>query len=560
MKIKRLANFTAASLLMVSSLLTFSLPLVHAVAQNCTWTGSGVDTKFSTVANWSNCGGAAPLNGDNLVFPTGASNYSPNNDLTSASFNTITFSGVQTTIDFYDISGNTIILTGGVSNVGTTSNGYTTDALLNVPLTINSNISVVISDLQALVFFNMPISGSGNITESGNGGLLLNGDNAGYTGTVTVNSATLFASSPNAIGTGSAPGAIINSGADFVMVSCIPFDLNGNLTLNGNSSITTGDFPNPKFGNTSSACNSSGGSGVVEDYGVANDPAGTSAFNGRITLGSDITFAGTLDKTIIKGQLSGQFKITMLPGYVGKLDVQSTNNTSLLPNGVYTSPLFQKTLSDSQPSTYVNIYGNNLITIDGARNSVFVDDGGILKGTGTLSILDVGSKGTVAPGHSPGCMTVNALSLAGTFQAEIGGTDPCTGYDQIKVLSGGTLDVSNGTLDVILYNGFAPKVGQSYTVIDNQNPAASAITGTFTGLAEGSTVAKNGVTYSVTYKGGDGNDAVLTVTKVDASALPAKPNTGFMLASARPSVILAITTLAAASLIFASRKLRTNTK
>ena len=131
-----------------------------------------------------------------------------------------------------------------------------------------------------------------------------------------------------------------------------------------------------------------------------------------------------------------------------------------------------------------------------------------------------------------------------------------TRYDQIKVT--GTVDLTGSTLDATLYGGFVPKVGQSYTIIDND--AADAVTGTFTGIANGGTYSNQGVTYTVNYDGGDGNDVVLTVKAVDAAAVPAKPDTGFALVSAHPMLALATSTLAAAAILVAARKLRPSVK
>ena len=176
-------------------------------------------------------------------------------------------------------------------------------------------------------------------------------------------------------------------------------------------------------------------------------------------------------------------------------------------------------------------------------------------GNGQIAGLYAGAGSIVAPGHSPGCITsTQDISIAGTYQVQVGGTDPCTGYDQLKVTGAVNIN-SPGALDVTLYNGFVPKVGQAYTIIDND--AADAVIGTFAGIAEGGTYTNQGVTYSVTYKGGDGNDVVLTVTAVDASKLPKKPNTGLLLVSAHPMISLGASVLAAGLLYGASRRVKT---
>jgi hypothetical protein len=210
------------------------------------------------------------------------------------------------------------------------------------------------------------------------------------------------------------------------------------------------------------------------------------------------------------------------------------------------------TVSDDQSSTGQFVSTNETLIVDGKVGATVVNTGGVLKGTGAIvGDLTVNTGGIVAPGHSPGCLTMNNLSLAGTYQAEIGGTDPCSGYDQLKVT--GTVNLTNSTLESTLYNYFVPKVGQSYTIIDNDG-TADAVTSTFNGIAEGGEYTNQGVTYTVTYVGGDGNDVVITVKAVDASKLPKNPNTGFQLVSANAATTLGITTLLAGALFVLARR------
>lgn len=51
--------------------------------------------------------------------------------------------------------------------------------------------------------------------------------------------------------------------------------------------------------------------------------------------------------------------------------------------------------------------------------------------------------------------------------------------------------------------------GTAFTIISNA--ATTAIAGTFSNLADGSTLIVGGNTYHVSYEGGDGNDLTLTV-------------------------------------------------
>lgn len=80
----RVFSATSAAVVALSSVLTVGFTsVVYAAAQTCTWTGSAGDNKFSTAANWSNCGGAAPLAGDTIRLPyiSGVSNAVLVNDL-----------------------------------------------------------------------------------------------------------------------------------------------------------------------------------------------------------------------------------------------------------------------------------------------------------------------------------------------------------------------------------------------------------------------------------------------------------------------------------------------
>lgn len=167
--------------------------------------------------------------------------------------------------------------------------------------------------------------------------------------------------------------------------------------------------------------------------------------------------------------------------------------------------------------------------------------GGTLKGKGTITgLLYVNSGGAVAPGNSPGCLTSDTLSLSGEYQFELGGADPCTGYDQliVKNASNSSMAVDFGagtaTLTTSRYNNYTPKQGQVFVIIDQAGTAA--VNGTFKDLPEGATFTQNGVVFKISYVGGDGNDVTLTVQNQ-----PTAPDTGVEILRANPALIAGAT-------------------
>jgi len=217
------------------------------------------------------------------------------------------------------------------------------------------------------------------------------------------------------------------------------------------------------------------------------------------------------------------------------VDIASSANTAV-------------TYSDSQPSTDVRVVGNQTVVLDGVRGVTTVDAGGTLKGTGTTDNLTISTDAIVAPGHSPGKLTVVqdlVLASGSTYQAELLNAST---YDKIQV--GGNVDVSGAILDLQFVAGGKVNQGETFTIIDNQG--ANPVTGTFAGLAEGGRITIGNAIFAISYVGGTGNDVVLTaLTAADA---PLTPNTGFHLVTANPAIALMLGLAAAVTLIVAKRR------
>jgi hypothetical protein len=98
-------------------------------------------------------------------------------------------------------------------------------------------------------------------------------------------------------------------------------------------------------------------------------------------------------------------------------------------------------------------------------NDAFVNaPGGLLEGTGTID-ANVGSAGEVAPGLSPGMLTIQGnyvqQSDAG-LRIEITGFTPETEYDRLVVTGSATLD---GRLTIESAPGFLPPVGTQFNIL-----------------------------------------------------------------------------------------------
>ncbi|MGL4463738.1 MAG: beta strand repeat-containing protein, partial [Planctomycetia bacterium] len=123
--------------------------------------------------------------------------------------------------------------------------------------------------------------------------------------------------------------------------------------------------------------------------------------------------------------------------------------------------------------------------------------------TGAVSVTGGGTFGPAAGGSelNTGNLTIGT---GGVFAVELSGTE--AGVDFSQAIVTGTVSLTGSTFAPTL--NYIPTAGDSYLLISNN--AADAVVGTFTGLAEGATVMVGGRPMSISYRGGDGNDVVLT--------------------------------------------------
>ncbi len=305
-----------------------------------------------------------------------------------------------------------------------------------------------------------------------------------------------------------------------------------NINLNTEGGNVTA-FDSIRIGGTGSGTYTLTGDDLILSNGIQND--GDMYNYQKLHVEVNITLAADMDfhagSNLVIGASDGS----------NTLDVATFTMTK---TGEY--PLtINSTISGSGGVTVSN--GNYVAEGDNAV-AITIATGGTLRGTGTVGDVTVNSGGTVAPGLSPGCLSTGniAYTAGSAYVVEIEGATVCTEYDQTQVT--GTVDLGNATLTIQKLASYTPADATLFTIISNDG--SDVVTGTFNGLAEGATTTVDGVVYTVSYVGGDGNDVVLSATAVTA------PNTGFGSATVNYILIALVTVLATAGMVVAGRKLQ----
>ncbi len=555
--LRRAANGAAAFVVAFSSVLALAVPATtYAAGQTCTWTGGGSDDKFSTVANWSGCNDAAPTDNDNLVFNVSSltTDTTVTNDISGLVVDALTVNGTNTEYSLtFDGS---LTLNGNVQIASYVDYRGTFTLAKDITITGDlfaggevSNIDLAGHTLTVTAGYVSlaKVTGTGSLVASGDMSFLtLNGaevstlGNSNFGGTLQALGGASLNIGPKSLA--SSATVAVASGSALALCGFNGSSISNALTIGGSGSGYGAIF-------TATSCGGTGASGDEPNTVV---PQASVNWAGAITLTADTVVAG-YGEFKVSGALSGAYTLTQKAGTVGKVTIASSNNTSKTPNGTQISELLKTTYGDNKPEDTIYVGANEEAVLTGTYLDANVT-GGVLKGSGTLKgNLWVTKSAQVAPGMSPGCLTSDTLQLEGTYLFELGGTEACTGYDQLKVLNGAntadavTIDDTSAMLTTSLYDKFVPKKGQTFVIIEQGGD--KAVKGTFKDLPEGATFTQNGVVFKISYVGGDGNDVTLTVQNV-----PGTPDTGFALVAEHPVLsAAAIFGIAGVMLILARR-------
>jgi len=277
-------------------------------------------------------------------------------------------------------------------------------------------------------------SGGGNFLFAGNGERVIDGLNFAFNnlvlpdGSLTLQSGSLTLSGATVLPAGVALNLVGGTLAN-----------NGSLDIAGSFSLTGG-----AFGGTGSLSLSGGQLSLPTGNSVAWTNSGALTNTGTLNLaGSTITNAVNNQGTI---NLGGGLTFTQSLLNTGTVSAQ--DGTSVFAGG----------LTQSGNSSVIALSGGNL------QGDVTILAGTIM-GTGMVNGNLVVGAANVAPGASPGAITITgnlSLNPASVMNLEIAGLVQGTGYDFVYILGNASLA---GTLNVNTIGGFVAPAGSSFAVM-----------------------------------------------------------------------------------------------
>lgn len=324
--------------------------------------------------------------------------------------------------------------------------------------------------------------------------------------------------------TAAGPGAVLD-GTQYI----VPLDngamnlfrtttVKSSIRVGGSSTLNAGGFTNigpvSLNGNEATLNLSAAALSDAETLTVANaasttvniaNAAGvlTVGLNTSVPAGSSLakTGAGTLTLNSA-ADINGEFTVS-----------SGTVNYNATGSGIGTfGVLSGATLNISGTATHggtASVDGGTLVVNGNLGGDVFMS-AGVVRGSGTIGgTLNVLTGGNVQPGSGLGILTINGsldADVSATLTIELGrqgGFPPAAGldYDQVKVLGnflnlgGANGDGAGMNLSIVPVG--AVLAGDIFTIILNQG--FDSDTGTFAGLANGSTFTQSGYEFQISY-------------------------------------------------------------
>lgn len=369
------------------------------------------------------------------------------------------------------LSGTTILTgtntyTGGTTiSVGTLQigNGGASGSLSG---DVVNNASLIFNRSGDLTYAGV-ISGTGSLTKTGTGTLTLTGVNT-YAGGTTVSDGTLKGN------TTSLQGTIVNN-------ATVVFDETGTGTYSGTMS--------------GSGALVKSGTGTLILSGTNTYTGGTLISSGTLQIGDGGTSGSIVGDVQNNGTLV--FNLSSTYNFPGSL----TGAGAVVITGGGTVNF----IGASGYSGTVSVSGSDFVLASGAvsNSSYLLESGATLSGAGTIAGLTVEAGGAVAPGYSPGTLTVagNVTFAAGSVYT----VDVTPSGEHDLILATGTATLQGGTVAVnATSKGYAPT--STITILH----ADGGVSGTFASVT-------SNLAYLTPILGYDADDVFLTLQRNDIS-------------------------------------------
>ncbi len=527
-------------------------PAIHAASAS--WVSNPTGKTWNTMANWNpvtvpNGRGqiatfdfsnrtsifvTTPITIANTVFNAGASAYT----IAVASARSFTFSGLGVTNN----SGVTqTFLTAGQLNFTRSSaaGDMTFYAILGGGADGALGGLMLFQDLGNAGTGTFLLDGA-TVANAGGGEIDFSGNGNAGSASFTVKGANLAGGSVGTIKFTS--GSLASHGTFDIQGGTVAGAAGGSLSFadmsNANQALITNegaDVAGATGGTTTFLSGSAANSTLIANGGTNGGGGGTIRFEAdakggaaRVEIfgngGLDISAASGVGTTIGSLEGDGDVALGTRELTVGANTVNTTFSGLIHDSGSLTKTGSDSSLGLAGANTYTGGTQINAgVLLAQNKTGSCTGSGPVLVNGGTL-----GSQGTIAgtvtigAGDGTGGFLYSSKGINGTATLTIQGllTFNLDGTLIYKVTSGrnptsdkivaqGVVIASGATFTFLgVGNGTIP-VGRVITAIDNTS--VDPIAGTFANLADGSTFTANGISYQVSYQGGDGNDLTLTV-------------------------------------------------
>lgn len=469
--------------------LTFAGGTLRAGASSATWlTGNGTARINSTGATIDT--GAFDVTASSALTQNGAS---PGGGLTKSGAGTLTLTGANTYTGATIINGGKLQLSGSGNLAGGNYAGAIT----------LSNSATFENAGGGTLALSGAITGSGTVSMNGGGQLLIQNGGNSYSA-LNIAAGRVFIMSTGALpaaATVGLTGGTLDFDTGGTYNSAITVSSGANIAARAATNLTNVTLP---------------GAGTVI---FNNDDAPTAA----LSISSNQTLAGALTVQIGGDRMGGSGGA--LGGVTLSGNLTGSGSLVVASSGNISNPNYGKgvlTLSGANDYTGTTSVTRGTLVVNGSISTsvTTVSSGATLGGIGTVGALTIESGAFVTPGNSPGILTVDGnYTQAGQYTAEINGIIAGSGYDQIGVT--GTVDISGGSL-VTLFSGAGYNPGDLLFIL--LNDSTDAITGTYSGFAQGATVATyGGMDWTISYSANGNNAGSPSFTGGNDIALMAVP-------------------------------------